>query len=434
MRRLVLLLPLLGGGCDLIGFGPEMEGGCFRTDEEGVRREVSCSSLYEDEEPIVAPDLGYQDRRIQLTVAGQHLRLAAGDADEDGSDDLLVAGDVQKLYRIEREMLTGLPLESGEGWSIDGWLAPQVGDVDGDGHLDLFARKWGAELYGSSGLMRGNGAGGFAAPVPLLEKVEALGPAPFSAFERLELSDVDGDGRADLLGLYGSWYFTWARGLEGGGFAQPEAWLEPYDVQAFRPRQRPTFASGDLDGDGRHDVVFGGHGGLVTILGAADGFGATVTSQLGDPGFLHGISLLADVDGDGHLDAVVAPIKEDGYGIPETWVHRGDGRGGFERWQTIHERRAGFGHAADFDGDGRADLFAGMHRNRVEALGWDGTGWKLVFAATGTDDEFLRYVYDIAVGDFDGNGFVDVAWATSIPDDYERCTLEVALVSRDEGP
>ena len=119
-------------------------------------------------------------------------------------------------------------------------------------------------------------------------------------------------------------------------------------------------ALGDIDGDGRPDVVLGGLGGAgrvfrnegswrfadVTRASGFDGEGADVTGVL-----------LADLDGNGSLDLVANSI---GRG---TAVWSNDGSGRFSRVAVLNPRRAGMSlAAADLDGDGDLDLYVANYR------------------------------------------------------------------------
>ena len=401
---------LLASGCELLG----LPGG-------------DCWECGEAPMDAAEPDRVAVASRRERAMLPANTRIVAGDVDGDARIDLVSAAEALAIHRTDGGSLlrTAIPLE--DGWGSDAYYSPLLGDVDGDGVTDLFVRRW-SEPH-ATGFLRGEGGGAFAGPLPLLEPVEMPG---FVGFDRVELGDVDGDGRADLLGSYGTFFFTWARGREAGGFEAPVHGWEAYDAQAYRAHQRPTFATGDVDGDGRTDAVLSAHGGVVALIGGEQGFVDTIHSYVGgDDTLLHDVLAVADFDGDGALDVLVQPKNDAGYPFGELRVHRGDGRGSFAQWQTLD--LFGCQEVADFDGDGRADIFTGLHRNKVTVTGWDGGRWRTHFAATGEDARFLRFVYSIAVGDFDGNGTQDVAWVTSIPDDYERATLEVAYVDPPGG-
>jgi hypothetical protein len=175
--------------------------------------------------------------------------------------------------------------------------------------------------------------------------------------------------------------------------------------------------AGDWDGDGLGDVrvarsVFrDGFESLPVVLLGSDG--AALGEAVEDAGTMERPKS-GDVDGDGRPDLVEVVESDDDSEVTAT-VWRSTAGGEVEelssqtfRWRTDF----GFYGVGDFDGDGRADLL--LTRNRGEkfmvvsvALG-NGEGFEepVEFAARGgranEDDLF-------AVGDFDGDGRDDLA-------------------------
>ncbi len=129
------------------------------------------------------------------------------------------------------------------------------------------------------------------------------------------LGDVNGDGRADIVG-FGNGGVAVALGRADGKFATPaDALVGKFGADAaagaWRVEQHPRML-GDVNGDGRADIVGFGNGGVSVALGRADGKFAEPTDALpGKFGYVAGAwrveqhpRMLGDVNGDGRADIV----------------------------------------------------------------------------------------------------------------------------------
>jgi len=168
-----------------------------------------------------------------------------------------------------------------------------------------------------------------------------------------------------------------------------------------------NLAGNTLDVRSAVTVVAGGSlslgGGTLDVRGPLS-FAAPVTTAA--PG---GDALLAaDFNGDGRTDAAVA----DRLGSAVT-VLLSNGDGTFASSSVSLPVAPSFLAAADFDGDGKIDLIAaGLDRNGValvvERGNGDGTFGAATFKSLGAFE-----LTGLAVGDFAGNGRVDVALANA---------------------
>ncbi|HEU4382217.1 MAG TPA: VCBS repeat-containing protein [Anaeromyxobacteraceae bacterium] len=245
-------------------------------------------------------------------------------------------------------------------------------------------------------------------PVPL----RAPGTYPATYFlSSLVLADIDGDGLLDAVVMdHAASRLAVLPGTAGGGFASPLA------TDLARPPL--AGAAGDLDGDGRADLVVYATGiydspdsEILVLLGRGDGtFRAEQSLPIGSEAYewpLRPIAL-ADFDGDGVLDFATR-IGD----VPGVQVRRGLGDGTFG---PAHDLALGGAAsavvAADFDGDGRLDLAVGYYSEQppnVAILLGNGDGSfrpPATFAG-------VRIPDDIAVGDLDGNGVPDLVVAGS---------------------
>ncbi len=179
----------------------------------------------------------------------------AGDVDEDGKADVL---GIRWFHTRHGDLEGPLLLLRGNG---DGTFRPatelgitagqvKLRDLDGDGHLDLVSARWrdGASVF------YGRGDGTFVVG-PVLETSGHI--------FRLQHGDIDGDGRLDLLG---DWQEEFGRSQAQGVVYRNMG--RSYQRSTIELRGYP--ALGDVDGDGRDDVIAYG-GAFHVYLSNGDG-------------------------------------------------------------------------------------------------------------------------------------------------------------------
>jgi hypothetical protein len=139
-------------------------------------------------------------------------------------------------------------------------------------------------------------------------------------------------------------------------------WVSPGPTACENERWSGGVAVGDVDGDGRDDVLFSNLDGPVRVyLNNGDGTFADATESSGLGGFSvrsNGLGL-ADIDNDGDLDVMVTTMATDRYYL---FVNNGDGT--FTEQAEARgvalagtELRSGFSVAfGDYDNDGWIDM------------------------------------------------------------------------------
>lgn len=225
-----------------------------------------------------------------LTASAFPIDAATGDFDGDGLLDLVVA-----MYVGPYDLVVYLGNGDGTfgaGSHVDGAVGLHgtcvaVGDLTGDGHLDLALSHFnGVRVF--KGLGDGSFASSASAPSSVLTESVALG-------------DVDGDGLLDLASveLYASVLRVW-HGNGDGSFTPIGAY-----PTASNPRDAVL---ADVDGDGRMDISVPAQlSKRVSIyLGlAGGGFGAPVDVPTG---FEPMAVAVGDWNGDGRADLAV-PLR-----------------------------------------------------------------------------------------------------------------------------
>lgn len=231
-----------------------------------------------------------------------------------------------------------------------------------------------------------------------------LAPPRAVAFPDVVLSlasgDVNGDGALDLLFLDGEWLSV----LPGNGDGTFGQRITSPPVFSGRP---PVIA--DVDGDGRLDAVFGTQDGFVSIsLGNGDGsFGEPTLLATSDGGRADNVAA-GDFNEDGLLDLLASNVGQpDAFSGATVELYLGRGDGSFA--PPAHVAVAGYpGPLAtgDFNGDGHLDAAVGSYALALVTVLYGAGDGTFLFR---NDLPAAGPVAAIAVADFDGDGQSDIA-------------------------
>jgi hypothetical protein len=142
-----------------------------------------------------------------------------------------------------------------------------------------------------------------------------------------------------------------------------EPWGLDFD-DAYPVVRSGVVQPGDIDGDGDLDLVMAMDDGyLLPMLN--DGNGELEPGDKVPLGASPSALALADMNGDGVLDAVLANILNDFENKGEILLATGGGDGTFQVWLTIPTRKAPFDVAlSDFNGDAILDIFTSQSLTR----------------------------------------------------------------------
>jgi hypothetical protein len=356
-----------------------------------------------EQRQLLAADMWFEDSGQSL---GTNTDGAAfGDLDGDGDLDVLVGCRNWPGGPSCRETLVWL--NNGSGQFSKGWSAREtnvgglaLGDLDGDGDLDAFLTKGSPFGSNNSEVWLNDGQGNFA------DSGQRLNDFAF----KVVLADVDTDGDLDAITALACCEFEGERDTG-------KVWLNNGAGEFTHSGQRLVasidIAMGDVDGDGDLDAYFArGVERSVDLLYLNDGKGNfTDTGQRLDPSFTNSVRL-GDLDGDGDLDVFVANGNVGGGARSEPdRVYLNDGMGKFvDSGQRLGTALSESVELADIDGDGDLDAFVA---NGVRHWGnvvdqpneiWlnDGSGVFTLGQELGDAASYL-----VALGDIDNDGDLD---------------------------
>lgn len=347
----------------------------------------------------------------------QHPRELA-DVNGDGRADVVGFGDqgtYVSLGRIDRTF-TPPRRELADFGVAQGWREGQhpreLADVNGDGRADIVGFG-----YGGTTVSYGRSDGGFTSPSLVLRDFGSQQGWLRSDHVR-ELADVNGDGRADIVGFgYSRTYVSYGRA--GGGFTAPAEAVRDFAVQQGWRVGIHLRELADVNGDGRADIVgFGDAGTSVSYALPGGGF-ATPTLAVRDFGSAQGWTEqrtpreLGDLNGDGAEDIV-------GFGDAGTYVSYGRAGGGFtaaslkirdfgtaQGWRVgLHERAL-----ADGNGDGYEDIVGFGNAGTYVSFGQPGTTLVpagLILGLFGNDQGWTTDLYPRKLADVNGDNRAEV--------------------------
>jgi len=330
------------------------------------------------------------------------MAASAADLDGDGDLDLAIAieyGGNRVLLNDGAGRFTAAPLGGPSGDHEDVAIA----DYDRDGDLDLVFVGEDDQVVGYH---LNDGAAGF---------IDVSDRLPNRATSNTVVAtDVDGDGDADLVVANAGPDFIWINDGAGGFTDESQARLPQHDDVS------QDIAVGDIDGDGDVDLVFGNEEENRLYLNNGEGFFTeAVLPRRATPEETRDVHLV-DIDADGDLDLYFANVRIfNADRDQQDRLLLNDGAARFTDVTATHlvgdDELTTSVAFIDYDRDGDLDLIRGRlgdlqaRRSDFPLLAFANDGAGHFIAAPGVIPLIAgANAFDIEVADFNGDGRPDL--------------------------
>ncbi|MDB5471358.1 MAG: Cyclolysin, partial [Caulobacter sp.] len=269
---------------------------------------------------VIGDDLAFQGQISRIATIGfidvDFPAPALGDLDGDGDLDMVIGDSHGQIHLFRNVGTTEAALFSEEliapyfglPYSSAGYVSPALGDLDGDGDLDMVVGDDDGNLRAYENTRAG-------AAGPYFEEMtgggDPFGGATTASVGGVSIVDIDGDGLRDVVvgAVTGALRYFLNTGTAGAAiFTEQTGGANPFDGVTGSGYVAPAFA--DIDGDGDFDLFLGdyGLGQYFENTGTATAPVFTLAPNIltdGASGFVQR-GTFGDLDGDGDIDLVTA--------------------------------------------------------------------------------------------------------------------------------
>jgi hypothetical protein len=326
------------------------------------------------------------------TTSENSANVSMGDLDGDGDLDLVLAKG-RHTPLLDRVLLNdgkGGFVASDLGAAPDRTYAAVLADVDGDHDLDVLTSN---DNPDRKLVYLNNGTGKFT--------VSGEWGVPEWSTRNADVADLNGDSRIDVIAANrpGPSFVCLN---EGGGRFSSECIKIPAPSAT-------SIVPGDFDKDGFVDLAVpsrdGGQSHIYFNNGKA---GFARTAPFGPPDAAARVAAAADFNGDGSLDLAVGDERS-----AEMVVYLNNGAGRLTAGFRADDKGIPYAIAAeDLNNDRHPDIVLGYILGPQSVFFNDGSGQRFTHATFGDRDGYGS-AYGFAIGDINGDKFPDIALARS---------------------